>query len=206
MYKPTKAKIFDPGNADLALADAICAEIHGLESPETYWWKLDSEVLEEDKEILTDADDRNDDQASYLDDLDEVYKEKSSKDGNKPYVDYTPIQVYGKLDTQPIIQEISRLGIVDKTEIDFYMNIADCTERLGRPPTPGDIFRITYLINDQSSPTMGFYAKFVFYTVATVQTVDLFNFQYMNYQVLAEQQNLSDVPDEITTFDFTEAL
>lgn len=189
MFRPTSPTMFCPSNSEHSLVDALTEEIHMLESPEIIYWRLKKpeEIDAEPENIISGE--------SYLDDLDKVYGEKSSKEGKLLYKD--PVRVYGKIDIQPIINELQRLGLITTKQIDLYLNIAHAHEKLGEVPKGGDVFRVTYLIRDINGELK---EKYVYYHLSNVTEVDLYNFQYVNYQLFAEQTNMMDVPDEIKQY------
>lgn len=191
MFRPMTPRMFEPDNPEHTLVDLLTTEMHQLESPEIVYWKVKMPDVVDAETHRVDPTATN-----YLDDLDKVYGEKSSGDGLTKY--YQPEQIFGKLDSQPIIQELLKMGLITKTEIDLYVNIAHIQDVLGRPPMGGDLFRITYLIRNPDGELKGYY---VYYEVSTVWPVDLYNYQYINYQINAEQTNMSNVPDEIKNFD-----
>ena len=191
MYRPMKPKMHDPTNPEHSLVDAMTVEIHSLESPEIVYWSMKTaEEIDEENAIL------NPDADPYLDELDEVYGEKSSDDGklmfHEPVVDF-----YAKVDINPIIQELTRLGLAQIEEIDVYVNIAHAQEKLYGPPKGGDVLRITFMIRDYNGELK---EHLVYFKVSSVDPVDLYNFQYINYQINCEQTNMMDVPDEIKNY------
>lgn len=132
------------------------------------------------------------------DDLDKMYGEYTAKgsDSNKKEQYDGPFKVYGKIEVNPIIQELIRLGTQTLQQIDFYMNIAASQQYLGgRKPKMGDIFRTTYIKTQTSR-------EYVFYRVSVVTPVDLFNFRYINIQCMCSQEILANVPNEIRNFNF----
>lgn len=190
MFRPFKPLGFEPLNPELSLIDQFTTEMHKLESAEViYWSRKPTDVVDAERTIADpDAD-------SYLDDLDEVYGEKSSDTGKHEF--YDPVQVYGKLDINPIIQELTRMGLSQIEEIDFYMNIAHAQDVLDGPPKMGDVFRITFLIRDKDGENQ---EHLVYYTVGTINPVDLYNYHYVNYQINAEQTSLQNCPTEIQNY------
>lgn len=189
MYRPLTPNMFEPNNPEHSLVDAMTEEVHMLESPEIFYWKIKKEEEIEAEPEYNNVDD------PYLDDLDTVYGEKSSGDGK--YLFHDPVRVYGKIDIEPILNELSRLGLTTINQIDFYLNIAHCHDRLGRPPAGGDTFRVTYLIRDNNGDLKN---KYIYYVVSNTNEVDLYNYQYINYQIWAEQTNMMNVPDEVKQY------
>jgi hypothetical protein len=188
MFRSIAPRMFDPLNSEHSLVDALTEEMHMSESPEIIYWRL-----KKPEEI--DALPENINSESYLDDLDKVYGEKSSKEGKLLYKD--PVRIYGKIDIQPIINELQRMGLTTIKQIDLYINIAHAHERLEEVPKGGDVFRVTYLIRDTDGELKD---KYVYYHIANVTEVDLYNYQYINYQLFAEQTNMMDVADEIKQY------
>lgn len=188
MYRPQAPTMFEPNNPEHSLVDMLTEEIHMLESPEIIYWKLKKpEDLEENFEYIGGD--------NYLDELDKEYGEKSS--GTGKLLHYDPVRVYGKIDIEPIVNELIRLGLVTKRDIAFYVNIAHIHEKLGCPPKAGDIFRVTYMIRDNNGDIK---YKFVYYHVANVNEVDIYNYQYINYQIWAEPTNMMDVQEIIKQY------
>lgn len=180
--------MFCPENSEHSLVDAMTEEVHMLESPEIIYWKLKKpEDLEENFEYTGGS--------NYLDELDKVYGEKSS--GTGKLIHHDPVRIYGKIDIEPIVNELARLGLITKKEIDLYINIAHAHEKLGEPPKGGDIFRITYMIRDNKGDLK---YKFVYYHISNVNEVDVYNYQYINYQIWGEQTNMMDVADIIKQY------
>ena len=182
--------MFEPTNPEHSLVDALTEEIHKFEGPELVYW-----VHKTPQEIDAATEDATPGGDSYLDDLDEVYGEKSSGDAKLEF--FEPIMVYGKVDVEPIIQELMRLGLIETEQLDLYVNIAHAHEKLERPPNGGDVFRITFLIRDVDGELK---EKLVYYKVSNCHPVDLYNYQYVNYQINGEQTNMMDVPDEIKNY------
>ena len=175
MYRPIAAKIYEPNNPEYSLVDAMTSELFELFSPEIKWWNLNITTTQ-----------------SNLDSLDQLYGEE----GDNKLAFNGPFNVYGRVETNPILKELSRLGHLEIREIDFYVNIAAMNNYLENSiPREGDIFRLTYLGNDPKIDR-----KFFFYVVNNIIEVDLYNCRYINYQIAAEQTTLNNVPDIIKNY------
>jgi len=87
--------------------------------------------------------------------------------------------------------------LIKTEQLDLYVNIAHAHEKLERPPSGGDVFRITFLIRDVDGELK---EKLVYYKVSNSHPIDLYNYQYVNYQINGEQTNMMDVPDEIKNY------
>lgn len=186
MYRPVKPLGFDIDNPEHALVDAMTEEMHELESAEIIYWKLKkfSEVQDELNATPSGGE--------YLDELDKTYGEKSSGDATLRYEE--PQKVSGKMEKNPIIHELSRMGLLTIEEIDFYVNIAHIHSKLETAPGDGDVFRVTFMIKDANGDLKD---RYVYYKVSNITPVDLFMYQYVNYQIRGEQTNMVDVPSEI---------
>jgi hypothetical protein len=102
MYRPYKPLGFDKTNPEHALVDLLVEELHTLEGGEIIYWCLkDPKVLNEEALINNET--------PYTDELDDIYMEKSSGDGK--YLFYEPELLPGKLEINPIINELGRLGL-----------------------------------------------------------------------------------------------
>jgi hypothetical protein len=185
--RPIQPLIYDPNNPEHDLIDVITEEIHQLESPEVYYWSVIKQETAISEEIPG--------AGGYLDELDKVYGEKSSGDGVLMFREGK--RMYGKLETNPIIQELARMGLSQIEQIDFYVNIALSKEILGEAPKPGDIFSKTALIRNEAGELK---KERTFYEVGAVNPVDIYNYQFINYQIEAEQTSLDQIPDSIKKF------
>ena len=177
MFRPQKVKTFDPLSPEYALVDSLTSEMIDAITPYVLWWSLL----------------RNDTQQK-RDELDTIYGEASSKDGKHVFVT-TPTKVSLRLEINPVIKELTRLGIEQIHAIDIYCNIADFLNKNNIPPQPGDVFRISY-INEQGQDIF----RNIFYTASVIVPVDLFNLRYINWQIYAEQTPMDVVPDYIKNF------
>ena len=180
IYKPTSVEVFQPLNPEYALVDSMIEEAFEAISDELVWWSLDRTKTQE-----------------HMDDLGKAYGEASDT-ANKP--EYNgPFRVWGKTEINPIIQELTRLGAQTLREIDMYFNVAAFANYTnGLTPKQGDIVRVTWLMRRPEEDR-----EFWFYEVANVTPVDIYNFRYANWQCLAEQTALNNVPEAIRTYDAT---
>ena len=174
MFRPKKIKVFDSQNPEYALVDAINSEIFENYSPEISYWSFNAAATEVN-----------------MDELDAIYGEVSRQNVKQYFGPYDP---KGTLEINPIIQELTRLGLQQIEEVDLYCNIAAMHDYLdGKDPIAGDIFRITWLETDIER-------RYIFYSVANVTPVDIYNFRYTNWLINAEQTPLHNVPDEIKLY------
>jgi len=188
MYRPIKPLGFDRTNPEHALVDLLVEELHTLEGDEIVYWCLRNVKIVNEDNIANN-------ETPYLDELDDVYMEKSSGDGK--YLFYNPVYVAGKLEKNPIIQELGRMGLATIEDADLYVNIAHFHAKIGQAPKGGDIFRITNFVKDENGELKD---KFTYYKVSHPTPVDLHNYQYVNYQIYAEQTNMNDIPAEVLTY------
>lgn len=177
--RTTKPKIYDARNPEYSLVDFMVSEQFSLHSPEIKYWSF----LRDDETNSTPRDE-----------LDKIYGELSS--GKESYLG--PYDVEGVLEINPIVKEFTRLGLQQIEEIEFIANIAAMDTHLnGRPPKPGDVFRITWIVTETDR-------RFVFYKVANVKPIDPYNFKYVNWMLHCEQTTLHEVSDEIKLFSESE--
>lgn len=175
MYRPTNPRLYEPTNPEYLLADVMTAEQYEIHSPEIKWWSMIREV----------------DGGAERDELDEVYGEKSSP-GKLAYTE--PYEVFGFVDINPILQELTKLGQQQINEIEFYTNIADFNLRSdGIMPKRGDIFRISWILTETER-------NYIWYSVANVTPVNPYNFKYVNWHINAEQTTLHDAPANIKEY------
>lgn len=174
MYRPDpKFKIYDPTiSTEYDLANSFSAEAMKFVSPKIIYWRLDKDA--------TDADQSDDE---------DIYNEKI---GETIFKD--PLEIFGYIEVNPIIQEITRLGIEQLEELNIFVNLQEVVKILGEKPKGGDIMRISYF-REQTQD------KNTFYKVGTSFEADLYNFQYMHYVINAEQTNMSDVPKHICEYE-----
>lgn len=188
MYRPIKPLGFDKTNPEHALVDLLVEELHTLEGGEIIYWCLKNVKLLDAEKIANN-------ETPYVDELDDVYMEKSSDDGK--YLYFEPERLAGKLEINPIIHELGRLGLATIEDADLYVNIAHFHSKMNQAPEGGDIFRITNLIKDENGELKDDY---VYYKVSNATPVDLHNYQYINYQIHSEQTNMNDIPAEILNY------
>jgi coenzyme F420-reducing hydrogenase gamma subunit len=175
-YRSQSIKMYDPKNPEYSLVDAMTSERFTLYSPEVYWWSFIRD---------------NEDGAAIRDELDRVYGEKSSTE-KMAYLG--PYEVKAAIELNPIVAEFTRLGLQQIEEVEAYVNIAAFDYYLkGRPPKPGDIFRVSWIVTETER-------RYVFYKVANVTPVDPYNFRYINFHLHAEQTTLHEAPDNIKQF------
>lgn len=176
MYPPRKTgiQVFEPTNPEYSLIDAMTTEVFENYSSEIKWWIFSRTETDENR-----------------DELDKAYGEASR---GVAEVFSGPYDVSGTLEVNPILQELTRLGAEQIEEIDFYTNIAAMQVYLkGENPKQGDIFRVTWIQTNTDR-------RFIFYRVANVTPVDIYNMRYTNWLINAEQELLSNVPENIRTY------
>lgn len=170
MFRPSTNKIYDPENPEYELASMYAQEAFNTVSPKILYWKLNKQLTDQSR-----------------DDVDELYGESSQKAAyNKP------IQVFGHIEINPIIQELNRLGLEQKDEVIFLANIIDIHSRLESIPKEGDIFRVSYII--PNSPDMN---KFYVINRVIPDTATMYNFAFINYLIYGENTALENVPEEV---------
>jgi hypothetical protein len=174
MFRVNKMKVFEPKNPEYALADAITSEIVEIISPKILWWSLDRTATQATR-----------------DELDEVYGEKSSDDSK--YVYTGPKEVFCYVEFNPILWELSRLGVEQLEMINIFTNIGDFINRNGSHPKPGDLLRISYTRSETDF-------RNIFYEVSVVFPIDLIDFHHMNWQMYVEQTDLNTVEQRIKDF------
>jgi hypothetical protein len=173
MYRPQNIKIFEPTNPEYTLVDIITAEEFEALSPKMLLWCIDRPKSE-----------------MSLDSLDLVYGENDKEE----MVYNGPYQIFGKLDFNPIITELKRLGVEQIEDIEIYVNIGDLNRRTdGRNILPGDIIRISYIKESDQ-----FLHRF--YEVSTVTPIDIYNFKYINWHLHLQQARAGILPDSIKNY------
>lgn len=171
MWRPKHLKVFEPHQPEYSLIDAMTQEVFENYSSEVYYWIFNR--------VAT---------AEHQDELDVAYGEASRGTAE---VYSGPFKVAAALQINPIIQELTKLGAQQIQEVDIYCNIAAMQDYLeGETPKIGDIMRVTWIESDNSR-------RYVFYHIANVTPVDIYNYRYTNWWINAEQTLLSNVPDII---------
>ena len=171
MFRPQNVKVFEPHNPELSLIDLMEEEVFEATSTEIYWFCMNKSETEDRMDVL-----------------DAIYGAtnsitKKSFDG--------PYKVYGLLEINPILQELTRMGLEQKEEIDLIVNQASFYSYLhDKNPQMGDLFRISYLLHNDER-------KYTWYKVGSITPIDLFNFKYVNWMIHAEQTALADVSQEV---------
>jgi len=177
MYKPVrvnKPKVFEPLSPEYALASLTDSEFIEASSPYVLWWSVDRTATK-----------------SSQDELDDVYGEKGS--GDRKVIFKNPNRVYIMYELNPILIEMTRLGIQQIEEITLLINMDKFLEDNFINPQSGDVFRISYRMSEQKY-------RNVFYEVSSVVPVDLFNFQYLNWHLFASQTTKDYLTDTMKNF------
>lgn len=174
MFRPKEVLLFDPKNPELSVADVMTSDYIRAMSPKILYWHFD----------------RTTNRAAQ-DDLDSVYGEKSSGEAKDVFIG--PKRVYMFIEFNPIIIELTRLGVEQIEEITCFTNIADFLDITGTLPKPGDLFRISYIQEEDKYRNR-------FYTVGSVSPRDLFNGKHLNYVLFSELTPLDHVPQNIKNF------
>lgn len=175
MFRPQNVKTFEPKNPEYLLADSLTAEMIEATSPYVLWWSFGR--------IETEA---------KQDEMDHIYGEASSQDGKFVY-SAKPNKVHLRTEMNPILKELTRLGVEQIESITIYCNIAQFIYENNSNPKSGDVFRISYIESEQKFRNM-------YYTVSVVVPVDLFDFKYLNWQLYCEQQPMDQIPDYIKNY------
>jgi len=174
MYRPNNARVFEPRSPEYALASTIDADFIRAISPLIYYWSLDRTAT-----------------VASQDQLDTIYGEKSSGTALHTFKD--PNRVYMFIEINPILVELTRLGAEQIEEITGVTNVDDFLLCNHTQPVAGDIFRISYVVDDQNY-------RNVFYTIGSVVPFDNFNMKYLNWHIYAEQTPMAEVPQSIKDF------
>lgn len=174
MFRPNNVKVFEPRNPEYALASTIDGDFINAASPMIMYWSIDRAAT-----------------VASQDDLDHVYGEKSS--GDTLHTFKTPNRVYMFVELNPILVELTRLGAEQIEEITAIANVDDFLNRNHLSPMAGDVFRVSYVVDDQNY-------RNVFYTVSSVVPFDIFNMKYLNWHIYAEQTPMAEVPQVIKDF------
>jgi len=181
-------KIFEPQNPEYQLVDSLTAENFEAFSPKMLIWVLDLTQTEKNR-----------------DEIDRVYGENSSIDRTKGIgrnVFDGPIEFFGHVEVNEIIQELLRAGLEQLEDVEIFVNISDFAKRLGGlSPKAGDIIRVSYILNPAVENKGIATFRHIFYEIANITPVDLYNFRYVNFHIHAEQTNMSNVPDAIKFYD-----
>lgn len=177
MFRPQTTKIYDPENPEYQLASHYSQELFITVSPKILYWKLNHTLTNTNR-----------------DEVDDLYGESSQKS-----IYEKPVQIYAKEEINPIIQELTKLGLEQKDEIILFTNIIDIHSRLGSPPKSGDIFRISYVV--PGAPDMH---KFYIVNRAIPDTATMYNFCFINYLIYGENTAMENVPEEIKYSEITE--
>ena len=169
----TSLDLYDPLNSEHDLVDQTSSDHVKINSPYILYWKIDQETTK-----------------SNNDDLSNLYGETDMA----TFLNISnPVRVYAYIEYSPIITELTKLGLTQVKEINFIANITDITEKLGRDPQPGDVFRVSGITIDGVKDN-------TFYTVVSISSIDLHLFRYLHYLINAETTNMSNVPSEIRNF------
>jgi hypothetical protein len=172
MFRPSDVKTFSPYNPEYLLASSMDAEMIEYSSPKILWWSFDK------TETIAD-----------MDELDKIYGE--SHLGQDIFK--APKQVNAALEINPIMMELTRLGVEQIEEIILFANQDDFLLQNEENPKSGDILRVSYIVNEDKY-------RNVFYVVGSVIPVDLFNLKYLNWRILGQQTNMSQASQAIRDY------
>jgi len=175
MFRPQKVKTFEPKNPEYLIADSLTAEMIEATSPLILWWSFAQA-----------------DTISKQDELDHIYGEASTQDGKFVFT-LKPSIVHLRTEFNPILKELTRLGVEQIESLTVYANISEFIEENGSNPKSGDVFRLSYIEKEQKF-------RNIYYTVSVVVPVDLFNLKYLNWQIYCEQTPLDSVPQYIQDY------
>jgi len=171
-FNNTPLKVHDPNNTEEHyFIDSLDSEHLEIVTHHILYWKLDLNRLQMDS-----------------DEVDRLYMENE-----KLQFDPEPVQVNMVSNMSPIITELNRLGISSSFESVFSTNIKEITEKLGRKPIGGDLFRLSFFETDRRY-------KNVFYKVSTINEGELFKDRYYTYFINANQTALEDIPNYILDY------
>lgn len=169
--RPDELKLFDSTNPEYELANSFVDESNEIVSPLILFFCADITATK-----------------SEMDNVDITYGETKQKIKYLP-----PKKILGNVEINPIIQELTSLGLAQIEALNLIVGIPNILSTLGQEPKEGDIFRISYV--EQGKPL-----RDVFYTVSNVIPVNLFNFQYLNYIINGQQTRMTDVPTEVKNY------
>jgi hypothetical protein len=169
----TSLDLYDPLNNEYEIVDQTGADHIKINSPYILWWKIDQVGTKDNN-----------------DELSNLYNESDMMS----FLNISsPVRVYAFVEYSPIINELTKIGLVQVKEINFISNITDIFEKLGREPKPGDVFRVSQMTTDGKDDS-------TFYTVVSVSPIDLHLFRYTNYLINAEATNMYNIPSEIKNY------
>lgn len=169
--RPYELKLFDALNPEYELANSYVDEINEIGSPLILYFSMNDPETK-----------------SSMDNVDLIYGE------TKQRIKYFPPKRINAIpEINPVLEELTSLGLSQIEEINFSVGIPYILSTLGQEPKGGDILRISYV--EQGKPL-----RDVFYTVVNVLPSNLFNFQYLNYTIHAEQTRMADVPTEVKNY------
>ncbi len=171
MFRPQQFKLYDPQNPEYEIAQSIIDETMRYVSPQILWWRYDH--IETSKQASS---------------IDKLYGENSK--GEKFL---KPIEIFGYVELNPILQELTRLGLEETEEINLFTDSADIVDRLGREPQGGDILRISYIQSDKKE-------RNIFYKVSSYNPRHPFQWRYMQYQINCEKTDMSNIPSIVKNY------
>jgi len=171
--RPSELKVYDVEAPEHYTVDSMNQEWIDVNSPLIHYWKIDQATT-----------------LSNTDDLGMLYGEATE---DVAFVNNEPFRVKALIEVSPILEELSRAGLTEISEINFICNKEYMIEKIGRLPVPGDIFRISSIQLNKKHHN-------VFYEVASAVEIDLNLHRYINILVNAEQTALEKIPDFITAY------
>lgn len=176
-YKAKKAKIYNPDSVEYSTLDAIISEQYVAFSYDLYLFSFNLEATKENMDSMDDIYGENE-----MDDEDESFENKYAG----------PMRFHALTEKNPILMELSRLGLEQVEELDIYANISDFTNKTRVAPKEGDYILISYLKKKVKENK--------FYKIGNVVPADEFNGRFMNYHIFSEQTASAELPDEIQEY------
>lgn len=164
-------KVYDDGNqSEHALLSSFSDEFIQIQSPRIYYFRVDFKSTEQQ-----------------TDDVSKLYGETEN------IIMFKPIEVFALVERSPVIEELTKIGLSNLSEVTLTVNIDDITSKLGDKPKGGDMLCI-YNVNTQGKAFKNFYK------VASATPSEMVNSRYINYNIFAEQTSLDDVEDDIRSY------
>lgn len=169
--RPSELKLFDSMSPEYELANSFVQESIEIVSPPILYFCTNLPATKET-----------------LDNVDIVYGETKNKITFLP-----PKKIVANPQLNPILEELTSLGLAQLEELNLVVSIPYIIQALGQEPKGGDVFRISYMENGRPF-------RDVFYMVNNAIPVNLFNFQYLNYTINAQQTQMTDVPSTVKNY------
>lgn len=161
--RPFKLNLYEAENPEYMLLNSFNDEYTEIVSPRILYWKLNREASKQNQ-----------------DKLDDLYGEATQTN-----VYEGPFEVFMLIERSPIMNELTRLGQNTIEEVNIVVPTLQISEKLGRLPDQGDIFRLS-MIHEAGKKE-----KFTFYELSNVVDNDPNNHMWMTLMLFAKQTDLS---------------